>query len=129
MKIISDISVNSCKCKKHDILTIFSHQQNIKDIISINNCKVLKIWVKNNTIKANIPLNSMPRGKQFSAELDLQFRQRESFRIQPERSHPIYANVQSGYSAKSFPNQIVQLNPWGRMQTTPMVGRAFLPTQ
>ena len=41
----------------------------------------------------------------------------------------IYSNIQSGYSAKSFPNVIVQTNPWGRAQTTPMVGVAKLPTQ
>lgn len=41
----------------------------------------------------------------------------------------IYSNIQSGYSAKSFPQTIVGLNPWGRAQTTPMVGVAKLPTQ
>jgi len=39
----------------------------------------------------------------------------------------LYTNVESGYSAKSFPQKIVEVNPWGRMQTSPMVGVAKLP--
>lgn len=41
----------------------------------------------------------------------------------------IYSNTQSGYSAKSFPQTIVEINPWGRAQTSPMVGVSKLPTQ
>jgi len=41
----------------------------------------------------------------------------------------LYTNVESGYSAKSFPQKIVEVNPWGRMQTSPMVGVAKLPNQ
>jgi len=41
----------------------------------------------------------------------------------------LYTNVESGYSAKSFPQKIIEINPWGRMQTSPMVGVAKLPNQ
>ena len=112
MYITTEYSVNTCKCKKHDIIKFSSNNiQNINKIVTINGVKILKISIKNNIITANIPVNSIQKGLDGL---------RIGFVVE---NKGLYANVASGYSAKSFPYQIVEMNPWGRMQTTPMVGR------
>jgi len=141
-----DFDVNKCNCKQNHKILRSIHINEIKlknEIISgsdlalllrenkiINsyviifhnkikyNLRLLKCWVKNKKINITVvEEKDLPKRMK-----DMEILFHWEINVIKNRTS-LQTNVQSGYSAESFPNKIIELNSWGRLQTTPMVGR------
>ena len=119
-----EYQITRCKCPH---LIIKGKTENLGNNVLINgkHYQLEKIKIGKNFIKCK-NIKDFPTGK-LKITNSLQINQSNGLL---SNYASLNTNVESGYSAKSFPNHILEFYKYDngyRLQTTPMVGATFLP--